>query len=258
MLGAATFRRGFTEAFTAELRAEAQVDGASALGIDTAWQVGTLGALSATLATGADDEDSGWLAGLGLERTAHGMRLFASTQRRSERFIQVGSSSTGGRQKQRSFAGVGLNLARFGSVQVACGQQSYWDAESVQTLGLSYSTSLGAYGFLNVFANQSRAADTATEVYLSWTMPLRGRRTVGASLAYRPDVPIGDSVELTATLQQSLPVGSGTGYYVSASSSEDMQANISYQGRAGQAGVEYSRRGETDGWRATALGGARR
>ena len=228
---------------------------AGRMGIDTAWQVGTVGVVGATAAAGTNGEDSGWLAGLGLERTARGMHVFARTEHRSEGFVQIGTSATGGRQKQRSFAGVGLDLARFGSVQVAYGQQSYWDAESVQTLGLSYSNSLGAYGFLNLFANQTRDADTETEVYLSWTMPLRGRRTVGASLAYRPDADAGDSVELTGTLQQSLPVGSGTGYYLSASSSEDVQANVSYQGRAGQAGVEYSRRGETDGWRATALGG---
>ena len=155
LLAVGSFRRGFSEAFTAELRAEAQVDGARAMGIDTAWQVGTVGVVGATAAAGTNGEDTGWLAGLGLERTARGMHVFARTEHRSEGFVQVGTSATGGRQKQRSFAGVGLDLARFGSVQVAYGQQSYWDAESVQTLGLSYSNSLGAYGFLNLFANQS-------------------------------------------------------------------------------------------------------
>ena len=255
LLAVGSFRRGFSETFTAELRAEAQIDGARAMGIDTAWQVGTVGVVGATAAAGSNGEDTGWLAGLGLERTARGMHFFARTEHRSEGFVQIGASATGSRQKQRSFAGIGLDFARFGSVQVAYGQQSYWEAESVQTLGLSYSNSLGAYGFLNLFANQTRDADTETEIYLSWTMPLRGRRTVGASLAYRPNADAGDSVELTGTVQQSLPVGSGTGYYVSTSSSEDLQAYVSYQGRAGQAGVEYSRRGESEGWRATALGG---
>ena len=255
LLAVGSFRRGFSEAFTAELRAEAQVDGARAIGIDTAWQVGTVGIVGATAAAGTNSEDTGWLAGLGFERTARRMHVFARTEYRSEGFVHIGIFATDSRQKQRSFAGVGLDLARFGSVQVAYGQQSYWGAESVQTLGLSYSNSLGNFGFLNLFANQTRDADTETEVYLSWTMPLRGRRTVGASLAYRPNADAGDSVELTGTVQQSLPVGSGTGYYLSASSSEDVQAYVSYQGRAGQAGVEYSRRGQTEGWRATALGG---
>jgi len=34
-----------------------------------------------------------------------------------------------------------------------------------------------------------------------------------------------------------------------------VRAELSYQGRAGQVGAEYSRRDDIDGWRATALGG---
>jgi outer membrane usher protein len=255
LLAAGTFRRGITDSFTAEVHGETQIDGARALGVDTSWQIGTLGIVSATAAAGSDREDSGWLAGLGLERSGNRMHVFARAQFTSERFVQVGRSAVEERPKQRSFAGIGVDLARFGSLQLAYGQQSFWHADSVQTVGLGYSASLGEYGFVSLFANHMRTADSASEVFVSWTMPIGARRSVGAGLAYHPDLPAGDSVEATATLQQNLPAGAGVGYYLSASSTEEVQASFNYQGRAGQAGLEYSRRNDADGWRATALGG---
>ena len=255
LLAAATFRRGMSDTLTAEVHGETQIDGASAFGLDTAWQIGTLGVMSATAAVGSDPDNSGWLAGLGVERSGRRTHLFARTQLASERFVQIGRSTLEQRPKQRTFAGVGIDLLRLGSLQFACGRQSYWDADGVQTLGVSYSVSLGDHGFVSVFANHTRSQSSQTEMYLGWTMPLGHRRTVSSSLSYRPDRPIGDTVEATATLQQNLPAGSGAGYYLNVSSTEDLLGSVTYQGRAGQAGIEYSRRGEVDGWRATALGG---
>jgi outer membrane usher protein len=56
-------------------------------------------------------------------------------------------------------------------------------------------------------------------------------------------------------MQQSLPVGAGTGYYVALSSTENAQLDYFLQGDAGLVGVQYARRNETDGWRANASGG---
>ena len=76
VVAAGTFRRGITDTFTAEVHGETQVDGARALGVDTAWQVGTLGVVTATGAYGTDRNDSGWLAGLGVERSGRRIHLF--------------------------------------------------------------------------------------------------------------------------------------------------------------------------------------
>lgn len=252
---AATSRRGFTDSFTAEVHTEAEADGARAIGVDAAWRLGTLGVVTATTAVGADDDDSGWLAGIGIERSSRRMHVFGRTQLASEHFAQIGVSGLAPRPKRRTFAGTGVNLNRFGTCQLAYGHQSYWNSEPVETLGASYSVTLGAWGFLSLFANHTRAQSSQTDLYVGWTMPLGDRRSVGSSLSYRPDVPAGESFEATATLQQNLPAGSGTGYRLSASSSDDAQASVSYRGRAGQAGVDYSRRDGVDGWRASALGG---
>jgi outer membrane usher protein len=252
---AATFRRGLTDSFTAEVHAEAQADGANAIGVDAAWQLGTLGVLTTTTAVGADEDDSGWLAGIGIERSGRRLHLFGRTQLASERLVQIGLADLGPHPKQRTFAGGGVDLHRFGTVQLAWGHQSYWDAPRVETLGTSYSLTLGAWGYVILFANHTRAQASQTDLYLGWTMPLGNRRSVGSSLSYRPDVPAGEPLEATATLQQNLPAGSGTGYYLSLSSSDDAQASVSYQGRAGEVGTDYSRRDGVNGWRASALGG---
>jgi len=252
---AATFRRGITDSFTAEFHAEAQADGANALGVDTAFQVGTLGVLTGTAAVGSDQDNSGWLAGVGIERNGRRLHLFGRTQFASAEFVQIGLSVLDPRPKQRTFAGVGIDFHRYGTVQFAYGHQSFWDADEVDTLGASYSLTLGGYGYISLFANHTRSRTSETDVFLGWTMPLGNRRSVGSNLSYRPDVVSGDRLEATATLQQSLPAGSGTGYSLMASSSEDMQASLSYQGHAGQAGIEYARRDGVDGWRASVLGG---
>ena len=252
---AATFRHGITDSFTAEVHAETQTGHANAVGVDAAWQLGAVGVLTATTAFGSDQNDSGWLAGIGAERSGHRVHVFGRAQLASAKFVQIGLSEFEPRPKQRTFAGVGIDLERFGTVQFAYGHQSFWDSNPVETLGASYSVTMGAYGFVSLFANHTGGQRPQTDVYLGWTMPLGNRRSVGSSVTYRPNTTAGESVEATATLQQNLPAGSGTGYYLSVSSTEDAQASLSYQGRAGQAGVEYSRRSDTDGWRATALGG---
>ena len=158
LLAAGTFRRGITDTFTAELHGETQVDGASALGLDTAWQVGDNGRRDGD-GCGRDEttDDSGWLAGLGVESSGRRMHVFARTQLASERFGQVGQSVFEERPKQRSFAGVGFDLARFGSLQLAYGRQSFWESTSSRHSVSTYGPTLGSYGFLSLFLNHTRA-----------------------------------------------------------------------------------------------------
>jgi outer membrane usher protein len=56
-------------------------------------------------------------------------------------------------------------------------------------------------------------------------------------------------------LQQSPPTGSGTGYFASISSSNDLQLDYVVQGASGVASVQYASRDGVDGWRAGASGG---
>jgi outer membrane usher protein len=251
---AGTFRRGLTDRFTVELHAESQPGGPSAAGVDLATQVGSLGIVSLTAATGGDAA-IGWLGGAGFERNGEFVSVFARAQYASEDFAQLGSDTLLDRPKLRGFGGVGFNLGGYGNLQVSYGLQSNWYTPQNETFALSHSVTLGAYGFLSFIASRAVGDEATTDLFLNWTMSFGDRRTAAASVQHSPDASDGEAFEAVASLQQSLPAGSGTGYYVSLSSSEDAQLDYALQGDAGLVGVQYARRNDTDGWRATARGG---
>jgi outer membrane usher protein len=254
LVAAGTFRRGITDRFTAEVHAESQAGGASAAGLDTALQVGTLGIFTLTGAAGGD-EDIGWLAGVGFERNGAFVNVFARTQITSEDFAQLGTTSLADRSKQRSFGGLGFNLGSYGSLQFSYGVQTNWSSPRTETVGLSHSITLGGYGYLSFVASHSRSVDSYTDLFFNWTMPFGERRTAALSLQHSPDETSGETFEAVASLQQSLPAGAGTGYYMAISSTENAQLDYFLQGDAGLVGVQYARRNGTDGWRANANGG---
>jgi outer membrane usher protein len=260
-----TFRRGITDEFTAEVHAEGEAGGAAAVGLDAALQVGDLGIASVTAAAGGDGT-LGWLAGAGIERNGPRFSVFARLRYASEDFAQLGTLEQQDRPKQLSFGGFGMTLGRYGNAQLSYGLQSYWTGPTAETVGLSHSVTLGKFGYLNFVASRTTGGDSpdeeaaadegsSTSFFLGWTMPLGDRRTAGLALDYSPDVVDQDEFEATATLQESLPAGEGTGYFVSLSSSEDAQLEYYLAGRAGVAGLQYARRDGEDGWRLNASGG---
>lgn len=255
LVAAGTYRRGITNAFTGGVHGEAQAGGAHALGVDAALQLDQVGVLNATAAAGGDDAGTGWLAGIGLERNGKHVSVFARSEYASASFAQLGTRATEERMRSRVFGGMGFDLAQFGNVQLAYGQQTFWSAPRVQTLGLSYSTTLGAYGFLNLFASRTTAEDAQTDLLLTWTMPFGTRRTVSSGVSYGTGIDGDRELEAVASLQQSLPPGRGSGYLLSASSSQEYQLAYSYQGSAGRVGIEYAQRNHLDGLRLDATGG---
>jgi outer membrane usher protein len=251
---AGTFRRGITDRFTAEVHAEGQAGGAGAAGLDTAWQVGTLGILTLTAAVGGEDE-IGWLGGTGFEHNGQWLSVFARTQYATRDFAQLGTSAQQDRPKQRSFGGLGFNLGHYGNLQFSYGRQTQWSSPKTETIGLSHSVTLGDFGYLGLVASHTTGDGSSTDLFLNWTMPLGERRTAALSLQYSPDVTAGEEFEAVASMQQSLPAGAGMGYYVALSSTEDVQLDYLLQGDAGLLGVQYARRNDADGWRANAGGG---
>jgi len=254
LVGAATLRRGLTDRLTAELHAEAQADGSAAAGIDAAVRLGTVGILSATAASGMNDDGSGWLAGIGFERSGPRLSAFARTQYAAEGFARIGDTTTQ-RARQLSFLGLGCNLLRHGSLQLAYGQQTFWDSPAVRTVGLTWSRSLGDYGFLSLFANHSAGTDRRTELLASWTKPFGRGRSASTSLRSTSGGATGDRFEAVSGIQQNLPTGSGSGYSLTISSSDDHRAGYAYQGGAGTASLDYASEAGQGGWRAGALGG---
>ena len=255
LLAAATYRRGFSDRLTAEAHAEITADGPAAAGLNASWQVGEIGVLSGTVAGGGDDDGIGWLAGVGLERNGQRSNLFLRTQYSTEEFAQLGTDDIDQRPQQRTFVGFGLDFERYGNLQVAYGLQTYWSEPDQETIGVSHSLTLGNLGFVSLILSQNIGSDRATDLFLNWTLPFGDRRSAAVSLR-QSDASAGeDDFVAVATVQQSLPAGSGFGYQAMLSSNEDAQLGYALQGRAGTAGVQFARRNGTDGWRADVSGG---
>jgi outer membrane usher protein len=253
MLGVASYRRGLTDTLTAGARAEAQANGIYALGADAAWQAGVAGIVNAQVAAGGDSSGAGFLAGLGIEHSSDRFSAFAQTQYASRTFVQSGMADLTYKPRQRTFAGLGFDFGRHGNMQAAYGLQSFYDSETVQTFGLSYSLSIGALGYLGLFASHSIAGNQDTSLLLNWTLALGDRRTLSASLQQSSGANGGFTA--TTSLQRDLPAGAGIGYRVSLSSADEQDAYLAYQGNAGTAEIDYARRNGESGVRVGASGG---
>jgi outer membrane usher protein len=254
-IAAATWRRGLTDVVTAELHAEGSGAGNAALGADVALRVGRLGILSATVAGGGDDVDSGVLTGLGFEHSGRRFSVFTRSQWYSRGFAQLGTVRGQPAPRQQSFVGLGLNLATRGSLQLAYGLQSDWSGLEVTTIGAGYSRSLGDWGFLNFSTSVSTAEQRATELQLGWTLPFGERASTSTVLRQRSSQDEGSESEAVFDVQQSLPVGSGSGYDLRVSTSSDLRLGYAYQGRAGMVSLDYASEDGSKGARAGAIGG---
>ena len=243
LVAAATFRRGFTDQVTAEAHAEVQAGGPAAVGLNGALQMGEFGILSATMAVGGADA-MGWLAGFGFEHNGQRSSLFARTQFASESFAQLGTDELDHQPKQRTFVGFGLDFARYGNLQVAYGLQSFWTSRSQETIGVSHALTLGDFGYLNLIVSQSIGAGTATDVFLNWTMPFGERRSAAVSLRQSTPAVEGDAFAAVASVQQSLPAGTGVGYQVSLASNAGRAAWLLLPGsrRHGERAIRAAQR----------------
>ena len=95
-----------------------------------------------------------------------------------------------------------------------------------------------------------------TNVLLTWTLSLGDRRTLSTSLQQSSaPADFGGGFQGNVTLQRDLPAGNGLGYRMSLSSSDEQDAYLAYQGRAGIASIDYSRRNGDSGVRVGATGG---
>jgi outer membrane usher protein len=255
-VGAATWRRGITDRFTAEVHGEAQADGAAAGGASGAVQVGTLGIVSANAAVGGSGNGLGWLGGFGFESSRRSVSVYARTLYASESFAQLGDGFSAVRPRSRIFGGLGFNLSGFGSLQFAYGRQSNWGAPGAQTFGLGYTLGLGYLGTLNLFANYSDSNESTTDVFLTWTLSFGERGTASATLQQSSggDGPQ-DGFSAVGTVQQSLPVGSGSGYIASLSSADDYHLGYAYQGHAGLVTADWASANGQDGLRVGGVGG---
>jgi outer membrane usher protein len=252
-----TFRRGFTNRFTGEVRAEAAGSGDGARrfasgGVGAAYQVGDLGVATAAVAASTSDDGEGALYSLGFFRQGRVLSFGAQTTMTTSDFTQLGLQDGRRAPRNVSLASVGVNTGRTGSVAVGYGLLDERDAPRRETYTLSYSLSFGRWGSFFATASETRSEGASTRgVFLTYTVAL-DRLTSAAVSWSRPGG--GADPELIGTLQRSPPLGEGFGYILQATDNDRGYANGTVKTRYGDAFVEARYANSETAYRAGVLG----
>jgi outer membrane usher protein len=262
LLGEVSYRRGITDSFTLEGHGEYLEGDSHAAGVNAAFAVGRVGVVNVTAANGGDSSGSGWLSGVGIEHRGTNTSFIASSLWATSEFSQVGEPLDPAlRMRQRNLLQTGMGLGRFGSLSLAYVRQTYRDAPTQQTLGLTHSISFGRSGALNLTLTRTRtaadlssSAQSSTSAYLIFVVPLSSRRAatlaaVGGSGSGAP------ANEVIASLTMSPPVGPGSGYRFSASTAGNYDADWRQQFRSADLELEVAHNQGLDG-RSAYLSGA--
>jgi len=227
-VGAATYRRGITDYFTAEVRGEATRD-LQAVGFSSAVKAGNFGVLSGTFAGSHSEAGVGRLLGLGVEHLSGSISVALQTQVTSSDFRQTGMAPNELPRRRESFGTIGYAMGPLGSLSATYGIQQFRDQAQAEVGNLSL-TALRSYG-----------AAGATTVFATVTIPL-GELTSGTVTFDRTrDSANGATSEnRTLVMQKGLPLGDGYGYRVQRRN-EDLLGSYSLQTGVGTYVLEASR-----------------
>ena len=101
----------------------------------------------------------------------------------TESFAQLGTDSLEDRPRQRSFGGAGLRPRPLRQPAARLRPAEQLDDAEQRDDRLSHSVHARRLGYLNFIASHSTSDDSATDLFLSWTLPLGDRRTAAVSTA---------------------------------------------------------------------------
>lgn len=241
-LGVATHRRGYSDRFTGELRAELQED-SQALGVAALYVPQNLGVLDASFAFSHGDRGGGGLLALGFERQDRFFSFGFHTQYASRGFAQLGLAADALPAVRRTTLRGNVASGRWGSLGAAYIRQDNRSSADTELLNATYSYNIahGWYLSLNAFRNLTDERNYAINVTLTRAVD----EHTTASLATTKQEGADTS---RFQLQRSLPVGPGVGYRLLAEHGEfeHVLGGVSMQNDVGTYTLEADRfEGET-------------
>lgn len=240
-IGAATYRRGLTDAVTVEGHAEVLAGEARAVGVNLMAGTGRFGTLTATLAGGGDASGRGVLSGVGYEHHAREASLVLNTLYASSGFRRVGDTAlVEARYKQRTVAQASVNLGRAGMLSVADVVQSFRAQPRQSTVSLTHGVSFGAFGSLGLTVSRTTGSRHSSALFLNWTLGLNDRRAVTANLVAGSGA-AAPPTELYGTVLQNPPVGTGSGWRLTGATTGNYDADWRGQFESADVEVESAR-----------------
>jgi outer membrane usher protein len=236
--GAATWRQGLSASLTGEARLELQAQrraaGLELAGLLGQWAVGRV-ALAASSGSSQGVPERGQLLQLGIERStpnAGGALQYEHASRGFAPFGEAtGAEAMAQRARTRWLASLGGYLGGALSGGVSYVQQTRWDGDRVQSLGLSASWPLWPRASLGLSINKRLDGDRAWGASAVVSVPLES----GIHTALRLDRTPGLPPSGTVSASRNAPAGPGLGWRVETSTQDSRRASASLQGNTSQA-----------------------
>jgi outer membrane usher protein len=250
-------RFGFSERFTAGLRAEADRDLVNA-GPTVTFVPWRLGETNLSIAVSSEDSRSGY--GGFLSHSYIGRNISGGVTLRgfSREFASLGLFSFQDKPEFAWAANLGYNLRRYGSVSATYSKVDFHERTSERLSSLFYTKQLVSNVSLHLRVSRVEADETVDEVFLGLSFYLGNRKS--GSLTYE----VRDNLATeTVNFQKDPPLGEGFGYRFLLDRSENEQGgsdtggdgSLRYQGPFGIYSAGYRRVAETDNYDLKASGG---
>lgn len=223
-------RYGLTNHVTLEAHAETS-RGLTMGGVGALVLLGQIGVVSTSIATSNYAHQRGQQYGIGYDWRGYGFNVSLSTLRRNTAFQDIGTLENSPLPLSSSQAFVGWNVGR-GQLGASYIRQEYPDTPTASYAGLTWSQSLGRFGFITVGANRDLEGHSGTTAYAYWSMPLGNRAQTWASAGHQSEGNTG-----TIGAARNLPGDAdGWGWRVQANAGENAggQAEISELTRYGE------------------------
>lgn len=236
--GAATWRQGLSSRLSGEARLELQAQrraaGLELAGLLGDWAVGRM-ALAASSGSTQGFAERGQLLQLGIERSTPGGGGALQYEHASQGFAPfgegIGPMAVAQRARTRWLASVGGAVWGPVSGGMSYVQQTRWDGDRVQSLGLSASLPLWQRASLSLSLSKRLDGDGAWRAGLSISLPLDN----GISTSARVETASGSRATGAVSASSNPPAGPGLGWRVEGSTQESQRARGGVQYNTSQA-----------------------
>src|SRR5215469_2975407 len=250
-LGTGVFRRGFSDSFTGELRAET-TSGEQALSLGGSYGSNVLGVLSGSVAASHSKTlGSGTMGELGLQRSGDIFSFGFDARVTNSRFTELGYLGMAAPRRQAT-ANVSMAMGHKGDVSVAYVNEYVPLIGQQQIVTGSYSVSAGHQGYFSLTAYRVLTGQPQSGVIAVFTIPFGERSSASMGVARNSG-----TTQPFVQAQQNLPSGTGMGYNVSAQGgpSAQTQGAVLYQNDSGIYSLGGLHSAGSTLYQATATGG---
>jgi outer membrane usher protein len=151
-LASGTYSYGLGKAATLDAHIATIDNEVSVMGLGLAERFGSLGLVSATMATSRTADSSGWLARMGYEVSINRVNFAVRSHLQSLSFQDLRATVGAEPLRERTLASAGMSIDHIGNVSIAGVSQTFGDGAREGVVALSHSVPLGATGLFSTAA----------------------------------------------------------------------------------------------------------